>query len=175
MLDQYVRFFTVSTTASAGFIGLLFVAFALAGHDESQDATRHGRAVLAGSAFLALVDIFFVCLVRWLGGPIVFATASVVMAGIGLLGTGRLLRRAKGAGILARDFPKRTLHLVFAAVAFTLYSVQLGLGIALLADSQSSSLTRALVFMIVALFVSALGRAWELAGIRQRPPRVPST
>jgi hypothetical protein len=67
------------------------------------------------------------------------------------------------------------LHLVFAAVALTLFTVQLGLGIALLTDSQSSGSTRALVFMIVALFVSALGRAWELAGIRQRPPREPST
>jgi hypothetical protein len=30
MLDQYARFFTASTGASAGFIGLLFVAFPLA-------------------------------------------------------------------------------------------------------------------------------------------------
>jgi hypothetical protein len=40
------------------------------------------------------------------------------------------LWRARRAGVLARDFPKRKLHLVFAAVAFTLFSVQLVLGIA---------------------------------------------
>jgi hypothetical protein len=98
----------------------------------------------------------------------VFATANVVMAGIGLLGTGRLWQRAKRTGVLARGFPKRTLHLVFAAVALALYSVQLVLRIALLTDSQSTGLARALVFLIVALFVSALGRAWELAGVRHR-------
>ena len=174
MLDQYVRFFAASTGASAGFIGLLFVAFLFASRDDLPQATAEGRAVLAGSAFLALVDIFFVCLVSSLGGPIVFATANVVMAGIGLLGTRRLLQRAKRSAVLASGFPKRKLHLVFAAVALALYSVQLVLGIALLSDSQSSGLARALVFMIVALFVSALGRAWELVGIRQRPPREPS-
>jgi hypothetical protein len=175
MLDQYARFFAVSTSASAGFIGLLFVAFTLAARDESEHAAREHSAVLAGSIFLALVDIFFVCLVSSFGGPVAFATANVVMAGIGLLGTRRLLWRAKRAGVLARDFPKRKLHLVFAAVAFTLFSVQLVLGIALLTDSQSTGLARALIFVIVALFASALGRAWELAGIRHRPLREPST
>ena len=175
MLDQYVRFFAASSGASAGVIGLLFVAFTLAARDESQHATREHSAVLAGSIFLALVDIFFVCLVSSFGGPVAFATANVVMAGIGLLGTRRLLWRGKRAGVLARDFPKRKLHLVFAAVAFALFSVQLVLGIALLTDSQSSGLARALIFVIVALFASALGRAWELAGIRHRPPREPST
>jgi hypothetical protein len=175
MLDQYSRFFAASTGASAGFTGLLFVAFALAGHDESEHAASEGRAVLAGSAFLALVDIFFVCLVSSVGGPVAFATANVVTAGIGLLGTGRLLRRAKGAAVLTRGFPKRKVHLVFAAVALTLFSVQLVLGIALLTDPQSTGLARGLVFLIVALFVSALARAWELAGIRHRSPRAPST
>jgi len=183
LLHQYARFLAASTTASASFTGLLFVVFALATRDESQHASRdesqhatwESRVVVAASAFLALVDIFFVCLVSSLGGPVVFATANVVMAGVCLLGTRRLVRRAKRAGVLARGFPERKLNLVFAMVAVTLYSVQLVLGIALLTDSQSTGLTRALVFMIVALFVSALGRAWEVAGIRHRSPREPST
>jgi hypothetical protein len=123
MLDQYVRFFATGASASGAFIGLLFVAFAFLSGDDPQHATREGRAVLAGSAFLALVDVFFVCLVSLFGGSVVFATANVVMAGVGLLGTSRLLRRAKRAGVLACGFPKRKLHLVFAAVAFTLFSV----------------------------------------------------
>jgi hypothetical protein len=53
MLDQYVRFFAASTSASAGFTGLLFVAFLFAIRDDSPHATTEGRAVLAGSAFLA--------------------------------------------------------------------------------------------------------------------------
>jgi hypothetical protein len=175
MLDQYARFFAASTTASAGFTGLLFVAVALANRDESQDATLERRTVVAGGAFLALVDIFFVCLVSSLGGPVVFATASVVMAGVGLLGTSRLVPRAKRAGVLARGFPERRLNLVFVAVAVTLYLVQFVLAIVLLIDSRSSGLVRALVFVIVALFGGALGRAWEVAGIGRGSPREPST
>jgi hypothetical protein len=175
MLDQYVRFFAASTSTSAAFTGLLFVAFSLANRDESPYATREQRAVVAGGAFLALVDIFFVCLVSSLGGPVVFATASVVMAAVGLLGTSRLVPRAKRAGVLAPGVPARKLNLVFAAFAVTLYSAQLVLGIALLSDSRSSGLVRALVFVIVALFAGALGRAWELAGIQHRSQREPST
>jgi hypothetical protein len=83
MLDQYVRFFATSTSASATFTGLLFVAFSLANRDESLHATRESRAVLAGGAFLALVDVFFVCLVSSFGGPVVFATRRAPVLRVG--------------------------------------------------------------------------------------------
>jgi hypothetical protein len=40
--------------------------------------------------------------------------------------------------------------------------------LALLLNSQSAGLTRVTAFVIVALFVSALGRAWVVAGIGLR-------
>lgn len=175
MLDQYAHFFAASTNISAGFSGLLFVALSVVNRDESQHATRERRTVLAASAFLALADIFFVSLASSLGGSVTLATASVVMAAVGLLGTSRLMPRARRAGNFARGFPKRRLNLVFATVAVTLYAAQLVLGIALLSDSQSAGLTRALVFLLVALFVSALGRAWEVAGIAHRSSGEPQT
>jgi hypothetical protein len=64
---------------------------------------------------------------------------------------------------------------MFATVAVTLYSVQLVLAIALLSDSRSTALTRALVFLLVTLFASALGRGWEVAGIGQRSGQAPRT
>jgi hypothetical protein len=173
MLDQYARFFAAGATTSAGFSGLLFVALSVVNRDESQHATRERRTVLAASSFLALVDIFFVSIVSSLGGPVTFATANAVMAVVGLLGTSRLMPRARRAGNFARGFTKRRLNLLFATVAAGGYSTQLALAIALLGDSNNRSLTRALVFMLVALFVSALGRAWEVAGIGHRAPREP--
>jgi hypothetical protein len=167
MLDQYGHFLDVSATASAGFTGLLLVALSIVNSDEAQYGLRERRMVLAGSAFLALVDIFFVSLVSSLGSVVTLATASLVMAVVGLLGTSRLMPRAKRAGNFARDFPKRKLNLMFATVAVTLYSVQVALAIALLGDSHSTALTRALVFLLVTLFASALGRGWEVAGIGQ--------
>src|SRR5712692_10410299 len=138
MLGQYARFFAASATASAGFSGLLFVALSVVNRDESQHGTRERRTVLAGSAFLALVDIFFVSIVSSLGGTVVLATTSLVIAIVGLLGTSRLMPRARRAGNFARGFPKRKLNLAFATVAVGLYSVQLILAVALLSNSHSS-------------------------------------
>jgi hypothetical protein len=100
-----------------------------------------------------------------LGDTRVLATTSMVMALVGLLGTGRLLPRAIRAGNFARAFPKRNSNLAFVAVAVSIYSIQLILAVALLLNSQSAELTRVTAFVIVALFVNALGRAWVVAGI----------
>ena|SRR6266516_141029 len=170
MLAQYAHFLAASSTAAAGFTGLLFLALSVVNRDESQHMTRERRTVLAGSAFLALVDIFFVSIVSSLGGTIVLATTSLVMALVGLLGTSQLMPRARRAGTFSRGFPKRLLNLVFGGVAISIYSVQLILAVALLRNSRSTALTRALVYVIVALFVSALARGWEVAGIGHRAP-----
>ncbi len=173
MLDEYVRFYAASTTASAAFAGLLLVALSVVNKDESQHVTRERRTVLAAGSFLALADIFFVSLVSSLGGTRVLATASLIMALAGLLGTTSwLLPRAIRAGNFARDFPKRNSNLAFVAVAVSIYSVQLIVALALLLNSQSAGLTRATAFVIVALFVSALGRAWVVAGVGQRLPQL---
>ena len=127
--------------------------------------------MLAGTAFFALIDIFFVSLTSSLGGVRLFATASLVMAGIGLLATSHFMPRARRAGNFVRGFPKRRINLAFACISAAGYSTQLILAAALLSDPQSPGLTRALVFMLVALFGSALARAWEVAGIGHRAPR----
>jgi hypothetical protein len=46
--------------------------------------------------------------------------------------------------------------------------VPLALAVALLANTQSGALQHALVLVIVALYCSALGRAWEVTGITRR-------
>jgi len=168
MLGHYDMFFVASAGASAAILGLLVVAVSVVNADDTDAKTRERRTVLAGSAFLALVDAFFVSIVALTGGAKVFGTSNVVMAVVGLLATGRLIPRAKRAGNFSRGFPTRRLNLVFAVISAGGYSIQLGLGIALLADAQSSALQRALVLVIVGLFASALGRAWEVTGIRQR-------
>jgi hypothetical protein len=60
------------------------------------------------------------------------------------------------------------LTVVFASTSVGGYSVQLGLAVALLANTHSAALQRALVLVIVALYCSALGRAWVVTGITRR-------
>jgi hypothetical protein len=90
------------------------------------------------------------------------------MAAVGLLATRRLIPRAKRAGNFSRSSQTRTLNIAFAAISAGGYSVQLILAVALLANTRSSALQRALVLVIVALYCSALGRAWVVTGITRR-------
>lgn len=168
MVGHYENFFVASAGASAAILGLLVVAVSVVNADDADPRTRELRTVLAGSAFVVLVNIFFVSLVALTGGSVVFGLASVVMAAIGLLATRRLIPRAKRAGNFSRSSRTRTLNLAFASISVGGYSVQLGLGIALLTSTQSAALQRALVLVIVVFYGSALGRAWEVTGITRR-------
>jgi hypothetical protein len=149
-------------------LGLLFVAVSVVNADDANATTRELRTVLAGSAFVVLVDIFFVSIVALTGGSVVFGLASLTMAAVGLLATARLIPRAKRAGNFARSSQTRSLNIAFAVISVVGYSVHLGLGVALLANTHSAALQRALVLVIVAFYASALGRAWVVAGITRR-------
>jgi hypothetical protein len=167
-MGHYENFFIASTGASAAILGLLVVAVSVVNTDDADSTTRERRTVLAGSAFLTLVDIFIVSIVALTGGSVVFGLASLVMATVGLLATSQLMPRAKRAGNFSRGFPTRKLNIAFATISVGGYSVQLALAVALLADSGGTALQRALVLVIVALYCSALGRAWEVTGITRR-------
>jgi hypothetical protein len=168
VVGHYENFFVASAGASAAILGLLIVALSVVNADDENPKTRELRTVLAGSAFLALVDIFFVSIVALTGGSVVFGLSSLVMAIVGLLATRRLIPRAQRAGNFARGFRARNLNIAFAVISVGSYSVQLGVAAALLANTQNTALQRALVLVIVALYCSAIGRAWVVAGITRR-------
>jgi hypothetical protein len=168
VVGHYESFFGASAGASAAILGLLVVAVSVVNADDANPTTRELRTVLAGSAFLALVNIFLVSILALTGGPVVFGLSSLVMATVGLLATRQLIPRARRAGNFARNARNRTLNIAFASISVGAYSAQLALAIALLADNQSAALQRALVLVIVALYCSALGRAWWVTGISRR-------
>ena len=168
MVGHYESFFSASAGASAAILGLLVVAVSVVNADDSDPTTRELRTVLAGSAFVVLVDIFFVSIVALTGGSVVFGLSSLTMATVGLLATRQLIPRAKRAGNFSRSFRNRNLNLVFAAISVVGYSTQLGLAVALLANTDSAALQRALVLVLVVFYGSALGRAWEVTGITRR-------
>ena len=168
MVGRYENFFIASAGASAAILGLLVVAVSVVNADDADPRTRELRTVLAGSAFVVLVDIFFVSIVSLTGGSVWFGLSSIAMAIVGLVATRRLIPRAKRAGNFSRSSRTRNLNIAFAAMSVVGYSAQLGLGLALLTNTQSPPLQRALVLVIVALYGSALGRTWEVTGITRR-------
>jgi hypothetical protein len=167
-VGHYESFFSTSAGASAAILGLLVVALSVVNADDANSTTRELRTVLAGSAFIALVDIFLVSIVALTGGTAVFAAASLAVAAIGLVATRRLIPRARRAGNFSRGLRARKVNIAFASFSVSAYSAQLGLAAALLANAQSAALQQALVLVIVALYCSALGRAWVVAGITRR-------
>ena len=167
-MGRYESFFITSAGASAALLGLLVVAVSVVNADDANPTTRELRTVLAGSAFVALVDIFIVSIVALTGGSVVFGLSSLAMATVGLLATRGLIPRAKRAGNFARESRTRTLNIAFASISVVAYSAQLGLAVAVVVNSQSAVLQRALVLVIVALYCSALGRAWVVTGITRR-------
>ena len=175
MVGHYEDFFIASAGASAAILGLLVVAVSVVNTDDAALTTRELRTVLAGSAFVALVDIFFVSMVALTGGSFVFGLSSLAMATVGLLATRRLIPRARRAGNFAPSSRTRNLNIAFASISAGAYSVQLGLAVALLANTQSAALQHALVLVIVALYCSALGRAWVVTGITRRGEGAAST
>ncbi len=168
MVSPYEDFFIASAGASAAILGLLVVAIAVVNADDENPTTRELRTVLAGSAFVALVDIFLVSIVALTGGPVTLGLSSLAMAIVGLLATRQLIPRAKRAGNFSRGIRARNLNIAFAAASVASYSVQLGLAAALLADTRSAVMPHALVLVLVALYCSALGRAWVVTGITRR-------
>jgi len=168
VVGHYESFFSTSAGASAAILGLLVVAVSVVNADDANPTTRELRTVLAGSAFVALVDIFIVSIVALTGGSVVLGLSSLAMAIVGLLATRWLIPRAKQAGNFSRSSPTRTLNIAFASISVGAYSVQLGLAVALLANTQSTALQHALVLVVVALYCSALGRAWMVTGITRR-------
>jgi hypothetical protein len=168
VFGRYESFFTASAGASAAILGLLVVAVSVVNADDENPATRELRTVLAGSAFVVLVDIFFVSIVALTGGSVVFGVASIVMAIVGLAATRQLIPRARRAGNFAPSSRNRNLNFAFASISVAGYTVQLGLAVALLASTHSAALQRALVLVLVVFYASALGRAWEVTGITRR-------
>jgi hypothetical protein len=168
VVGHYESFFTASAGASAAILGLLVVAVSVVNADDANPTTRELRTVLAGSAFVVLVNIFFVSILALTGGSVVFALSSLAMATFGLFATARLIPRAKRAGNFSPSSRGRRLNLAFASISVGGYSVQLGLAVALLANTQSAALQRALVLVTVVFYGSALGRAWEVTGITRR-------
>jgi hypothetical protein len=107
-VSPYEDFFIASAGASAAILGLLVVAIAVVNADDGNPTTRELRTVLAGSAFVALVDIFMVSIVALTGGPVVLALSSLAMTVVGLPPTRRVVPRAKAAGNFDRGFRARS-------------------------------------------------------------------
>ena len=148
---EFTGYFAAAATAAGVLIGLLFVAVSL--RPESvlgAGATAAGQAV-AGSAFMALVNSFFVSVIALIPHTSLGYTA-VVMALISLYNTFRLHRG------LGRHEAGVT-QLILALIA---YLGQLGAGAILIFKPHDDLYVYWIAYLLIGSFAVALRRAWSL-------------
>jgi hypothetical protein len=156
--DSFTGYFTGAVTAAGALIGLLFVAASLRPEAlMGRGASARARAV-AGSAFTALVNSFFVSLIALIPHTSLGYTA-VFMALISLYSTFRL-HRGLGKGDLA---------VLQLALALAAYLTQFVTGALLAISPARQSLVYVIAYVVAASFAAALTRAWSLMQGRYTP------
>jgi hypothetical protein len=149
--DDFTGYFASAGTAAGALIGLLFVAASLRPETVLGRGAPPAAQAMAGSAFTALINSFFVSLIALIPHTSLGFTAAT-MALISLYSTWRLHHQ------LSRH-ETELLQIVLALVA---YLTQLGLGIALALHPHDDSLVYDVAYVLIGSFAVALRRAWSL-------------
>ena len=165
MPEEFDTFFATSAGASAGLIGLLFVAVSRAepGSVFGSEAQADRNAAAVG-AFTGLANAFFISLGALIPGASIGGIVLVVgaVALLGTLGLGRdLWRRRFEGGRVGRGA-------LLALGGFVVYGLQLWYALSLSRAPSDKDYLSALAFLLLGSYVVGLGRAWELLGAPQR-------
>lgn len=156
----FANFFIASASAGAALVGLLFVAISLA---PEQIVTRRApveRQAVAGSAFTALLNGFFISLVALIP-HFNFGTLIVPFSSLSLLNSlflaWHILRLRKGWSSFLRSA-----FLVFLNLG--LYGLELVYAVGLLKDPSQVGFVYDLIFLLLGILALGLTRAWQLLG-----------
>ncbi len=160
---EFDNFFIASASAGAALVGLLFVAVSIAPEHMVTRRAPLERQAVAGSAFTALINAFFISLVALIPH---YPFGSVILPFIflclvtTLIQAWQLLRLRKGwLSLLRRIF------LVLLSVV--LYGLELVNALHLSIDPSQVGAVYGLVFLLWAAFALGLIRAWELLGVHR--------
>jgi hypothetical protein len=148
---EFTDYFAAASAAAGVLIGLLFVAVSLRPEAVGGGAAPPRVRAVAASAFIALVNSFFVSLIALIPGTSLGYTAAA-MALLSVYHTLRL-----HLGLTRRTAALRQLILALAA-----YVGQLVVGVALAIRPHDDGLVYDVAYLLIASFAVALVRAWSL-------------
>jgi hypothetical protein len=155
--NDYRDFFMAVVTSSASFIGLLFVAMSFIMDQSGKDKKQLAReSMLSIGSYIALINLFIIALVALLPNTSI-GHVMAIMGFIGLTNSTQLVRAGLKTGASRGTFGTSTL----------IYLAELIYGIYIIYHSHKVINETIFVTMVIVLFSSALGRAWELTGIRR--------
>lgn len=155
----YANYFLGSTGASAALIGLLFVAISLAPERIVGPTATAMRSAQARSAFMALLNVFFVSLVALIPKTNLGYTALIMgVLGVGItMSFGRNLWEALREG---QAWPR----LILFVAGLVIYGWELWYAVGLLRQPQDASNIEGLAYLALAAYGLGVGRAWQLMG-----------
>jgi hypothetical protein len=160
---EFANFFIASASAGAALVGLLFVAVSIAPENIVTPRAPLERQAVAGSAFTALVNAFFISLAALIPhfnfGLVIVPFSSLCLL-TSLIQAWQLFRSLKSwQSLLRRAF------LVLLSVA--LYGLELVNGFQLITDPSQVGIVYGLVSCLLGAFALGLTRAWELLGVHR--------
>jgi hypothetical protein len=160
---EFANFFIASASAGAALVGLLFVAVSLAPEQIVTRQAPQERQAVAGSAFTALINAFFLSLGALIPnvnfGLIIVPLSSLCLL-TSLIQAWPLLRRHKGwLSLLRRAF--------LVALSLGLYGLELLNGVQLLMSPSQVGIVYGMVSCLIGAFAVGLIRAWELLGAQR--------
>jgi hypothetical protein len=159
MIPSSLNDFTIAILgASASFIGLLFVAISFTpATDKIGEEYIEKKRTLAEGSYAALINIFFIGLVG-LTPEANVGYVMLVMAFFGLLTVYRFWRSNKSIKS----------HLYTLTISLIIYILEIIYGIYIVKNDNAFLDVNLFMTLIIVLFATALGRAWELTGIRKK-------
>jgi hypothetical protein len=160
---DFANFFIACASAGAALVGLLFVAVSLA---PEQIVTRRApveRQAVAGSAFTALINAFFLSVVALVPhfnlGQLIVPFSSLCLV-TSLIQGRHLLRQRK-------SWPSLLRRAALVLLSVGLYGLELVNGLQLLTAPSQAGIVFELVWCVIGAFAVGLTRAWELLGAQR--------
>lgn len=162
---DFFNFFIASASAGAALVGLLFVAVSIAPEAIVTRKAPMERQAVAGSAFTALINAFFLSLVA-LVPHFNFGSIVVPFSCLCLVTT---LIQARHLLLHPKNWQSLLRRLFLVLLSVGLYSLELVNGVQLLSalSTAQPAIIFELVWCIIGAFAIGLTRAWELLGAQR--------
>ena len=156
---EFTGYFTAAAAAAGVLIGLLFVAVSLRPETVFGEGASAAARAQAGSAFISLVNTFFIALVALIPQANL-GEVAVIMGVVSLISIARLHRRV----------PRQEIQVVLLFLGVGTYLYQLIVGALLLASPKDRGQVFSMAYLAIASFAVALSRAWSLVQGRHLRP-----
>jgi hypothetical protein len=168
--SAFIPFFAASVGVSGALIGLLFIAISIAPERTVGKAAPLERAAVAGNAFTALTNVFFISFV----GLIPLNTVGPVTVMLGILSCIATVRLTVGLLQNSGDHHMRlTLtqlvrRMSLGVGSLLIYGLEIWQGAqVIVVGGRAAEAVAGIAFLIVCVYGLALMRMWSLLGARK--------